>query len=56
MSQVHQGSESVVVTPSHDVISAYSQELRKIIFSVIKNGEQNIVLDLNNVEAIDSTG
>ncbi len=56
MSQVHQGNESVVVTPSHDVISAYSQELRKIIFSVIKKGEKNIVLDLSNVEAIDSTG
>ena len=56
MPEVQQSHESVVVTLDQDVTSTNAQDFRHTIFAIIQQGGKDVVIDLQHVVIVDSTG
>lgn len=56
MSAVQRNPDSVVITPATDVVTTYVEQLRQELHAVIDQGATHIIIDLQSVEVVDSTG
>lgn len=56
MDQVQSSNDRAVITPSKDIVANTVQDLRAELFEVIQSGEKHVVVDLQHVEIVDSTG
>ena len=56
MSAVQRNPDSVVITPSTDIVATYTEKLRQELYEVIHQGATHIIIDLQSVEVVDSSG
>lgn len=56
MSEVQQSHDDVLVTLDRDVTSTNAQDFRNTIFAIIQQGGKDVVVDLQHVAIVDSTG
>ena len=56
MTHVAQNANSTVFTPETDVVASNAQELRTTLLEAIEGGRSNIVVDLQHVAMVDSSG
>ncbi len=56
MPEVQQSNESVLATLDRDVTSTNAQDFRHTIFAIIQTGGKHVVVDLQHVSMVDSTG
>jgi anti-sigma B factor antagonist len=56
MTHVAQGAHSTVLTPETDIVASNAQELRTTLCECIAGGQYHIVIDLQHVAMVDSSG
>lgn len=56
MSQIETTGSQATITPQEDVVSANSKELRDELIKVVEQGSTELIIDLNQVEMVDSSG
>ena len=56
MSEVEKNGQEVTIVPESDILSTNRNELRDEITSIISEGANHLVIDLKNVNRIDSSG
>lgn len=49
-------AQAVVVQPAGDIVAAAVPELRRVLRVAVGDGAREMVLDLSNVKALDSSG
>lgn len=49
-------SEKIIIEPDYDIVSLNSNNLKDQILQHLKDGAQQILIDLNQVNLVDSTG
>ena len=56
MYQVQEADRFVVVTPKDDIVASNADELRQLLVEKIEDSEGELVVDLQHVSVIDSSG
>jgi anti-sigma B factor antagonist len=56
MSEIKKDGNSATVIPSEDIMSSNRDELRDELIDLINDGTVRLILDLKNVNRIDSSG
>lgn len=56
MFNVNEVNGSVVVAPSQDVVASNVDELRTLLLGYLEKSQHDLVVDLDQVEMIDSSG
>lgn len=49
-------SDKIIIEPDYDIVSLNSNDLKEQILEYLNNGTQQIVIDLSQVNLVDSTG
>ena len=49
-------SDKIIIEPDYDIVSLNSNDLKEQILKYLNNGTQQIVIDLSQVNLVDSTG
>lgn len=56
MSEIVKVQDSVTIIPDTDIIASQYQGLQKELHDLIKDGEKKLIIDLKNIDIIDSAG
>lgn len=56
MFNINEVDGSVIVTPAQDVVASNVDELRALLLGYLEKSEHDLVVDLDQVEMIDSSG
>ncbi len=56
MTEISRQDDQVVITPQQDIVASVAADLRLMLKEQIDQGCRELVLDLRQVEMIDSTG
>lgn len=56
MSKIKKNGDTVVVTPEKNIVESQSKEFKQELSNLIKDGAKKIVIDMQNVEMVDSSG
>ena len=56
MDSIDQSSEAVVIKPTHDIVASSVQTLKAELLPLTQQGAKHLILDLQEVGMIDSTG
>jgi len=56
MSEIVRLGDHTIVRPEHDLVASVVPEFRKEVQSVLEEDPKELVIDLGNVEMIDSVG
>ena len=56
MSEIEKRDNEAIVTPSQDLLQSTAEGFRQELHSLVQEGTKELVIDLTNVEMIDSVG
>ncbi len=56
MTLIEEKDGAILVKPDEDIVASKSLKLKKELLALIKNGEKNLIIDLQHIEMLDSTG
>jgi anti-sigma B factor antagonist len=56
MTHVTQEADRTILTPATDIVASNAKELRTMLFELIQSGQKHVVIDLQHVAMVDSSG